>query len=97
MTQPFLHQFLNDLVDQIEQQRLEDAKNESIDAESISDNDDDDDYDDYDNVCQKGSIGALAYTLLANYLQSCIDRSVIPAGDSLDTIVVLTRLIDDYS
>ena len=97
MSQPFLHQFLNDLVDQIEQQRLEDAKNESIDAESISDNDDDDDYDDYDNVCQKGSIGALAYTLLANYLQSCIDRSVIPAGDSLDTIVVLTRLIDDYS
>ena len=97
MSQPFLHQFLNDLVDQIEQQRLEDAKNESIDAESISDNDDDDDYDDYDNVCQKGSIGALAYTLLANYLQSCIDRSVVPAGDSLDTIVVLTRLIDDYS
>ena len=97
MSQPFLHQFLNDLVDQIEQQRLEDTKNESIDAESISDNDDDDDYDDYDNVCQKGSIGALAYTLLANYLQSCIDRNVIPAGDSLDTIVVLTRLIDDYS
>ena len=97
MSQPFLHQFLNDLVDQIEQQRLEDAKNESIDAESISDNDDDDDYDNYDNVCQKGSIGTLAYTLLANYLQSCIDRSVIPAGDSLDTIVVLTRLIDDYS
>ena len=97
MQQPFLHQFLNDLVKQIKQQHLEDAKNESIDAESISDNDDDDDYDDYDNVCQKGSIGALAYTLLANYLQSCIDRSVIPAGDSLDTIVVLTRLIDDYS
>ena len=97
MSQPFLHQFLNDLVDQIEQQRLEEAKNESIDAESISDNDDDDDYDDYDNVCQKGSIGALAYTLLANYLQPCIDRSVVPAGNSLDTIVVLTRLIDDYS
>ena len=97
MSQPFLHQFLNDLVDQIEQQRLEDTRNESIDAESISNNDDDDDYDDYDNVCQKGSIGALAYTLLANYLQSCIDRSVVPAGDSLDTIVVLTRLIDDYS
>ena len=97
MSQPFLHQYLNDLVEQIKQQRLEAIKNESIDAESISDNDDDDDYDDYDNVCQKGSIGALAYTLLANYLQSCIDRSVIPVGDSLDTIVVLARLIDDYS
>ena len=99
MSQPFLHKFLNDLVDQIEQQRLEGIKNESIDAESIpDDNDDDDDaYDNYDNVCQKGSIGTLAYILLANYLQSCIDRSVIPAGDSLDTVVVLARLIDDYS
>ena len=97
MSQPFLHQFLNDLVEQIKQQRLEDIKNESIDAESIPDDDDDNDYDNYDNVCQKGSIGALAYTLLANYLQSCIDRSVIPAGDSLDTVVVLARLIDDYS
>ena len=97
MPQPFLHLFLNDLVEQIKQQRPEDIKNESIDAEPIPDDNDDDDYDNYDNVCQKGSIGALAYTLLANYLQSCIDRSVIPAGDSLDTIVVLTRLIDDYS
>ena len=97
MQQRYLHQFLNDLVNQIEQQQLEDIKNESIDAESISNNDNDDDYDDYDNVYQKDSVGALAYTLLANYLQSCIDRSVIPAGDSLDTIVVLTRLIDDYS
>ena len=97
MQRSFLHQFLNDLVDQIEQQRLEDIKNESIDAGSIPDDDDDNDYDNYDNVCQKGSIGTLAYTLLANYLQSCIDRSVIPAGDSLDTVVVLTRLIDDYS
>ena len=97
MPQPFLHQFLNDLVEQIKQQRLEDIKNESIDAESIPDDDDDNDYDNYDNVCQKDSIGTLAYILLANYLQSCIDRSVIPAGDSLDTVVVLTRLIDDYS
>ena len=97
MSQPFLHKFLNDLVNQIEQQQLEDIKNKLTDAESIPDDNDDDDYDDYDNVCQKGSIGALAYTLLANYLQSCIDRSVTPAGDSLDTIVVLTRLIDDYS
>ena len=97
MSQPFLHQYLNDLVEQIKQQRLEDIKNESIDAESIPDDDDDNDYDNYDNVCQKGSIGTLAYILLANYLQSCIDRSVIPAGDSLDTVVVLTRLIDDYS
>ena len=97
MSQPFLHQFLNDLVEQIKQQRLEDIKNESIGAESISDDDDDNDYDNYDNVCQKGSIGALASILLTNYLQSCIDRSIIPAGDSLDTIVVLTRLIDDYS
>ena len=97
MQRSYLHQFLNDLVDQIEQQRLEDIKNESIDAESIPDDNNDDDYDNYDNVCQKGSIGPLAYTLLANYLQSCIDRSVTPAGDSLDTIVVLTRLIDDYS
>ena len=97
MSQPFLHQYLNDLVEQIKQQRLEDLKNESIDAESIPDDDDDNDYDNYDNVCQKGSIGTLAYTLLANYLQSCIDRRVIPAGDSLDTVVVLTRLIDDYS
>ena len=97
MSQPFLHQFLNDLVEQIKQQRLEDIKNESIDAESIPDDDDDNDYDNYDNVCQKGSIGTLAYILLANYLQSCIDRSVIPAGDSLDTVVVLARLIDDYS
>lgn len=97
MSQPFLHQFLNDLVEQIEQQRLEDIKNESIDAGSIPDDDDDNDYDNYDNVCQKGSIGTLAYTLLANCLQSCIDRKVIPAGDTLDTIVVLTRLIDDYS
>ena len=97
MSQPFLHQFLNDLVEQIKQQRLEDIKNESIDAESIPDDDDNNDYDNYDNVCQKGSIGTLAYILLANYLQSCIDRSVIPAGDSLDTVVVLARLIDDYS
>ena len=97
MQQSYLHQALNDLVEQIKQQRLEDIKNESIDAGSIPDDDDDNDYDNYDNVCQKGSIGALAYILLANYLQSCIDRSVIPAGDSLDTIVVLTRLIDDYS
>ena len=97
MSQPFLHQFLNDLVEQIKQQRIEDIKNESIGAESISDDDNDDDYDNYDNVCQKGSIGALASILLTNYLQSCIDRSIIPAGDSLDTIVVLTRLIDDYS
>ena len=97
MSQPFLHQFLNDLVEQIKQQRLEDIKNESIDAGSIPDDDDDNDYDNYDNVCQKGSIGALASILLTNYLQSCIDRSVIPAGDTLDTIVVLTRLIDDYS
>ena len=97
MSQPSLHKFLNDLVEQIKQQRLEDIKNESIDAESIPDDNDDDDYDNYDNVCQKGSIGTLAYILLANYLQSCIDRSVIPAGDSLDTVVVLTRLIDDYS
>ena len=97
MSQPFLHQFLNDLVEQIKQQRIEDIKNESIGAESISDDDDDNDYDNYDNVCQKGSIGALASILLTNYLQSCIDRSIIPAGDSLDTIVVLTRLIDDYS
>ncbi len=97
MQQPSLHQFLNDLVEQIKQQRLEDIKNESIDAGSIPDDDDDNDYDNYDNVCQKGSIGTLAYILLANYLQSCIDRSVIPAGDSLDTVVVLTRLIDDYS
>ena len=97
MSQPFLHRFLNDLVDQIEQQRLEDIKNESIGAESIPDEDDNSDYDNYDNVCQKGSIGALASILLTNYLQSCIDRSVTPAGDSLDTIVVLTRLIDDYS
>ena len=88
MSQPSLHKFLNDLVEQIKQQRLEDIKNES---------DDDNDYDNYDNVCQKGSIGALASILLANYLQSCIDRSVIPAGDSLDTVVVLARLIDDYS
>ena len=97
MPQSYLHQFLNDLVEQIKQQRLEDIKNESIDAESIPDDDDDNDYDNYDNVCQKGSIGALASILLTNYLQSCIDRSVIPAGDSLDTVVVLTRLIDDYS
>lgn len=97
MSQPSLHKFLNDLVEQIKQQRLEDIKNESIDAGSIPDDDDDNDYDNYDNVCQKGSIGTLAYILLANYLQSCIDRSVIPAGDSLDTVVVLTRLIDDYS
>ena len=97
MQQSYLHQFLNDLVEQIKQQRLEDIKNESIDAGSIPDDDDDNDYDNYDNVCQKGSIGTLAYILLANYLQSCIDRSVIPAGDTLDTIVVLTRLIDDYS
>ena len=97
MSQPFLHQFLNDLVEQIKQQRLEDIKNESIGAESISDDDDDNDYDNYDNVYQKGSIGALASILLTNYLQSCIDRSIVPAGDSLDTIVVLTRLIDDYS
>ena len=97
MSQPFLHQFLNDLVEQIKQQRIEDIKNESIGAESISDDDDDNDYDNYDNVYQKGSIGALASILLTNYLQSCIDRSIIPAGDSLDTIVVLTRLIDDYS
>ena len=97
MHQSSLHKFLNDLVEQIKQQRLEDIKNESIDAESIPDDDDDNDYDNYDNVCQKGSIGALASILLTNYLQSCIDRSVIPAGDTLDTIVVLTRLIDDYS
>ena len=97
MSQPFLHQFLNDLVEQIKQQRLEDIKNESIDAGSIPDDDDDNDYDNYDNVCQKGSIGALASILLTNYLQSCIDRRVVPAGDSLDTVVVLTRLIDDYS
>ena len=97
MSQPFLHQYLNDLVEQIKQQRLEDIKNEYIDAGSIPDDDDDDDYDNYDNVCQKGSIGALASILLTNYLQSCIDRRVIPAGDTLDTIVVLTRLIDDYS
>ena len=97
MQQASLHQFLNDLVEQIKQQRLEGIKNESIDAESIPDDDDDNDYDNYDNVCQKGSIGALASILLTNYLQSCIDRSVIPAGDSLDTVVVLTRLIDDYS
>ena len=90
MQRRYLHQSLNDLVNQIEQQQLEDVKNESIDAESIPD-------DNYDNACQKDSVGALAYTLLANYLQSCIDRSVIPAGDSLDTIVVLARLIDDYS
>ena len=88
MPQPFLYQYLNDLGEQIRQQRLEDIKHES---------DDDNDYDNYDNVCQKGSIGALASILLANYLQSCIDRSVIPAGDSLNTVVVLTRLIDDYS
>ena len=97
MQQSYLHQFLDDLVEQIKQQRLEDIKNEYIDAGSIPDDDDDNDYDNYDNVCQKGSIGTLAYILLANYLQSCIDRSVIPAGDSLDTVVVLTRLIDDYS
>ena len=97
MSQPFLHQFLNDLVEQIKQQRLEGIKNESIDAGSIPDDDDDNDYDNYDNVCQKGSIGALASILLTNYLQSCIDRKIIPAGDSLDTVVVLTRLIDDYS
>ena len=97
MQRSYLHQFLNDLVEQIKQQRLEDIKNESIDAGSIPDDDDDNDYDNYDNVCQNGSIGTLAYILLANYLQSCIDRSVIPAGDSLDTVVVLTRLIDDYS
>lgn len=97
MSQPFLHQFLNDLVEQIKQQRIEDIKNESIGAEHISGDDDDNDYDNYDNVCQKGSIGALASILLTNYLQSCIDRSIVPAGDSLDTIVVLTRLIDDYS
>ena len=97
MQQSYLHQFLNDLVEQIKQQRLEDIKNESIDAGYIPDDDDDNDYDNYDNVCQKGSIGALASILLTNYLQSCIDRSVIPAGDSLDTVVVLTRLIDDYS
>ena len=97
MQRSYLHQFLNDLVEQIKQQRLENIKNESIGAEFISDDDNDDDYDNYDNVCQKGSIGALASILLTNYLQSCIDRSIIPAGDSLDTIVVLTRLIDDYS
>ena len=97
MQQSYLHQYLNDLVDQIEQQRLEDIRNESIDAGSIPDDDDDNDYDNYDNVCQKGSIGALASILLTNYLQSCIDRRVIPTGDTLDTIVVLTRLIDDYS
>ena len=97
MPQRFLYQYLNDLGEQIRQQRLEDIKNESIDAESIPDDDDNNDYDNYDNVCQKGSIGALASILLTNYLQSCIDRSVIPAGDSLDTVVVLTRLIDDYS
>ena len=97
MQQSYLHQFLNDLVEEIKQQRLEDIKNESIDAGSIPDDNDDDDYDNYDNVCQKGSIGALASILLTNYLQSCIDRRVIPAGDTLDTIVVLTRLIDDYS
>ena len=61
MQQSYLHQYLNDLVEQINQQRLEDAKNESIDAGSIPDDDDDNDYDNYDNVCQKGSIGALAY------------------------------------
>ena len=97
MSQPFLHQFLNDLVEQIKQQRQEDVKNESTGAESIPDYDDNNDYDNFDNECQKGSIGALASILLTNYLQSCIDRSVIPAGDTLDTIVVLTRLIDDYS
>ena len=97
MSQPSLHKFINDLVEQIKQQRLEDIKNESIDAESIPDDDDDNDYDNYDKVCQKGSIGALASILLTNYLQSCIDRSVIPPGASLDTVVVLARLIDDYS
>lgn len=98
MSQPFLHQFLNDLVEQIKQQRLGDIKNESIDAGSIPDDDDDDDYDSFDDACQcKSSVGALASTLLANYLQSCIDRKVIPTGDTLNTIVVLARLIDDYS
>ena len=97
MQQSYLHRYLNDLVEEIKQQRLEDIKNESINAGSIPDDDDDNDYDNYDNVCQKGSIGALASILLTNYLQSCIDRRVIPAGDTLDTVVVLTRLIDDYS
>ena len=97
MPQRFLYQYLNDLGEQIRQQRLEDIKNESIDAESIPDDDDDNDYVFYEKKKKKGSIGALASILLTNYLQSCIDRSVIPAGDSLDTVVVLTRLIDDYS
>ena len=93
MSQPFLHAFLNDLVDQIEASKeASELKSQLEGAADIPD-----DYDNYDNVCQKGSIGALASILLTNYLQSCIDRSVTPAGDSLDTIVVLTRLIDDYS
>ena len=97
MPQPFLHAFLNDLVDQIEASKEAAELKQLEGTESIPDDDDDNDYDNYDNVCRKGSIGALASILLTNYLQSCIDRSVIPAGDSLDTVVVLARLIDDYS
>lgn len=95
MPQPFLHAFLNDLVDQIEASK--EASELKSQLEGAADIPDDDDDCDCACDCTSASVGFLAESLLANYLSSCIDRNVLPAGESLQSIAVLTRLIDDYS
>ena len=92
MSQPFLHQFLNDLVDQIEQQQLEDIKNKLTDAESIPDEDDDYGSIDYP---EDASIKQLAESLLAGYLITCLDKGVLPANKDIPAIMCLKDIIND--
>ena len=92
MSQPFLHKFLNDLVDQIEQQHLEDIKNKPTSAESIPDEDDDYDSIDYP---EDASIKQLAETLLADYLITCLDKGVLPASKDIPAILCLKDIIND--
>jgi hypothetical protein len=92
MSQPFLHQFLNDLVEQIKQQRLEAIKNESIDAKSIPNEDDDYCSIDYP---EDASIKQLAESLLAGYLITCLDKGVLPANKDIPAIMCLKDIIND--
>lgn len=92
MQRIYLHQFLNDLVEQINQMELEKLNNELNGAESIPDEDDDYGSIDYP---EDASIKQLAESLLADYLITCLDKGVLPANKDIPAIMCLKDIIND--
>ena len=92
MQRMYIHQFLNDLAEQIGQMELEKLNNELNGAESIPDEDDDYGSIDYP---EDASIKQLAESLLAGYLITCLDKGVLPTNKDIPAIMCLKDIIND--